>query len=163
MRPRWPPLRSRHIRPAPRWPSRTSGGGRGPTSGSGAPPEVQRHRRTFGKRKAGVSQGSDILTWSAFTDVALFSRGTSQTTALLPRASHHCPSLSYRRRLPEQGMGCLPLSVGTKRKRGRRKLSKPTKAASLAVPFWISSFLDTKRKKIPAGPLTACPSVRRRP
>lgn len=37
------------------------GGGRSPTSGSGAPPEVQRRRGNLGKRKASFSQSSDIF------------------------------------------------------------------------------------------------------
>lgn len=50
--------------PAPRRlpPGPTARRWRSPTSGSGAPPEVQRRHRTFGKRPARVPQGSDILT-----------------------------------------------------------------------------------------------------
>lgn len=45
-------------------------------SGSGAPPEVQRRHSTFGKRKAGVSHGSDILTLPGSKRGCTLSRGT---------------------------------------------------------------------------------------
>lgn len=70
---------------APRQPSPTGGGGGSLTSGSGAPPEVQRRRGTFGKPKADVS-GSDILTLVAKPAAAPSPAALFQTTTLLPRA-----------------------------------------------------------------------------
>lgn len=71
-----------------RWPSRTRGGGRSPTSGSGAPPEVQRRHGTFGKRKAGISHDSDISTLPGSKGCCTLTSGT------FPNHNHCFPRLT---------------------------------------------------------------------
>lgn len=143
------PYSSSHRGPtAPRWRSPTSGGGGSRTSGSGAPPEVQLRHRTSGKRKAGVSQGSDILTLPGSQRGGTLSGGTfpnhvppSPRLALLP-----CPfPTTFGSRVG--GGGTIYLAAWARKENVEgENCPKPTKAASLAVPFWISSFLDQEKE-----------------
>lgn len=154
------PYSSSHRGPtAPRWRSPTSGGGGSRTSGSGAPPEVQLRHRTSGKRKAGVSQGSDILTLPGSQRGGTLSGGTfpnhvppSPRLALLP-----CPfPTTFGSRVGGGGY-YLPRSVGTKRKCGRRKLSKTHEGGITGGPILDFKLPRSgKRKSRLAHSLTAC-------
>lgn len=105
---------------AQRWPSGTCGDGRSPTSGSGAPPEVQWRLRTFEKRKAGI-YGSDILTLPGCKGCSCtLSGGTFPSHNPSSRASHHCPFPFRHLLAPGPGNGLFTSQRGTHRKRGRR-------------------------------------------
>lgn len=133
-------------------------------SGSRAPPEVQRRHGTFGKGKAGVSHGSDILTLPGSKRCCTLPRRHFSRPHLLCLVPHTtAPALSDTLRLSDQGMRSLPPSVATKRKHGRLKLSKPHQGGITGGPILDFKLPQARKKKTTASPLTACPSVSRRP
>lgn len=176
--PQPPSVRPRPRRPHPgshlgshqglrarRWPSITSGGGRSPAEwleSASWGPAMSRHLRKNRKPASPTALWHFNFAWFQALLHPLW-RHFPKPHLLFPVPQTTVPSLSDTLRLSDQGKRYLPHNRGTKTKYGRLKLSKPHHGGLTAGPILDLKLPQTRKKSITTSPLTACPSVRRRP